>query len=185
MKINVTDSTNFKPNFSQKFFLDTNVWLYLFYPQHSHVAQVVIDKYSTFFREILTKKCLITTDNVQLSEMFNLILQLEFKIFKASNPAISFKEFRKSPDGLNSIENAKILTEKIIKFATLRSINISNEELIDIVSNCDKADFNDLYFAYFCEKEEAFLVTHDFDFHSMEKNINVISANNKFRNFNR
>lgn len=182
MKPNILNTKDFNPNFSQKFFLDSNVWLYLIFPQHSNIAQKHINNYSDFFSKIKQKQCLIETNIVQMSELVNLLLQLEYRKNKKVNNQLTFKEFRNNSQGKTALEEAKTLTSFILKFTTLRSGNFNSEEMVKMVENCDKADLNDIYFASHCIKEDAILVTHDFDFNALEKNIKIISANPNYLN---
>ncbi len=168
------------PSSSTKFFLDTNVWLYLYFPQYSNVAKHIIEKYSSAFDEILEKNCLIVTDVIQMSELINLVLHIEFKEFQKTNPTITFKQFRNSVSSIDAFENAKLLAKNILKSATLRGGIFTEAEIITIVHSCDKADFNDIYFARFCDKESATLITHDFDFNALDIEIKVYSGNSKY-----
>jgi len=181
MKINVVNANDFKPNRTQKFFLDSNVWMYLFFPQHSSIANRIIDKYSHFFNSIVKSDCLIETNILQISELVNLILHLEFKEARKRNVFTgSFKEFRNSNFAISALTNAKVLTDKIIKCSTLRDGIFGVNALQVIVASCDKADFNDLFFAEFCKNENAILVTHDFDFKAVQKEIQVVSFNSNY-----
>jgi len=169
-----------KPTFNSKFFLDTNVWLYLYFPQYTSVSKTIITEYSNFFEQILSKNCLIVTDMIQMSELINLVLRIEYNAFKINNASISFKQYRGTGSYLNALAIAKTLSVNILKSATLRSGFFNAEELKGIVDNCDKADFNDMYFANFCFKENAILITHDFDFNAINKNIALYTINSKY-----
>lgn len=180
MKYNIVNTSNFNPNYSHKFFFDSNVWLYLLFPQLSDISQRHINNYSEFFSKIKQKDCLIETNFVQMSELINVLLQNEFKSIKKINHSLKFKEFRNSKEGEKALDNAKILTSFVLKSATLRNGNFNSEELKTMVENCDKADINDIYFASHCLKEQAILVTHDFDFNALKSNLQIISANPKY-----
>ncbi len=59
MRTDITSIADFSSESNDKFFIDSNVWMYLNSPQYADVATPVIGKYSTFFLEILAKKYLI------------------------------------------------------------------------------------------------------------------------------
>jgi predicted nucleic acid-binding protein len=181
MKPEIIKTSNFKPSFSDKFFLDTNVWLYLIFPQHSNVSKGIIDQYSQFYANILQKECLIESSIVQISEIVNLILQLEFKQYKKKSKLhIDFKEFRSSENAKEALKNAQTLVNTIAKSSAIRSGNLTQEEIITLTSNIEKADFNDLCFAKHCSNENAILVTHDFDFNALNPDFKIITANLKY-----
>lgn len=183
MKTKVINAANFSPSRSSKFFLDSNVWMYLNFPQHSDVAKQIIDSYSDFFDKIISKGCLIETNIVQISELVNLILHLEFVEAKKLNKFQgNFKSFRASDLAGKALLHAKTLSDQIVKCSTLRDGVFGVDELKEIVAECDKADFNDLFFAKFCIKEDAILVTHDFDFKAIDTDIKVVSFNRKYFN---
>lgn len=171
---------DFKAKHNSKLFFDTNVWLYLYYPQHSQVSKTIIDRYSSLFSEVLSKNCLIVTDMIQMSELINLTLQLEYKAYCKKNPYLSFKEFRDKNEYKEGLQNAKDFSTNILKTVTLRGGIFTPEELKTIVNKCDRADFNDIYFAQFCYKENAILITHDFDFNALDVEVELYTCNGRY-----
>ncbi len=181
MRPEIISPSNFEPIFSNKFFIDTNVWLYLIFPNHSNINKKITGQYSNLYANILSKKCLIETSIIQISEIVNLILQLEFKEFKKKNSFYGdFKQFRNSENSKLALQNAQILVNTITKTSTIRSGNLTPEEILNISNNIEKADFNDLCFAKHCSKENAILVTHDFDFNALDSKFKIVSANEKY-----
>lgn len=171
---------DFKPKHNSKLFFDTNVWLYLYYPQFSEVSKTIIERYSNLFNEILNKDCLIITDMIQMSELINLTLQLEYKAYCKKNSYLKFKDFRDKNEYKDALESAKNFSANILKSVTLRGGIFTPEELKTIVNNCDRADFNDIYFAQFCYKENAILITHDFDFNALDVEVELYTCNNRY-----
>lgn len=181
MKPEIISPLNFKPTFNDKFFLDTNVWLYLIFPQHSNISKGIIDQYSEFYSTILRRECLIESSIVQIAEIVNLILQLEFKAYKKkNNVTYDYKQFRSSDNSKEALRNAQTLVNLISKCSTIRSGNLTPEEIVKLTSDIEKADFNDLCYAKHCSKEKAILVTHDFDFNAINNNFKIITANSKY-----
>jgi predicted nucleic acid-binding protein len=172
--------TELKPNFNSRFFLDTNIWLYLYFPQNTSIAEHIIDNYSKTFDEIVAKKCMIITDMIQMSEIINLVLRIEYNQYLKINSKISFKDFRDTTEYKNALTSAKTITTNIIKNTTLRSGIFSADDLGKIVQKCDQADFNDIYFTHLCLKEEASIITHDFDFKAISGNLNIFTFNKKY-----
>lgn len=183
MKPNIKSTTDIVPNFSHKFFLDSNVWFYLLFPQYSKVSRKVIDLYSRFYDSILSKGCLIETTILQISELVNLIQRIEYKEFsKKATTILTFKEFIKSENGKLSLKNAQLLVDSILKSASIRQGNLSESEMKEIMKQIEKADFNDMCIAKHCAKEQAVLVTHDFDFNAVQLNFTIVSANDNYLN---
>lgn len=181
MKPNITSTSDFKPNFTHKFFLDSNVWFYLIFPQYSKVGNQIISKYSSLYDKILDKGLLIETTILQISELVNLILRVEFKEFCIKTGSnIKFKDYIKSSEGENSLLNAKMLVNKILKCSTIRQGNLNEREMVTIMDHIHLADFNDMCFARHCEKENSILVTHDFDFKALNQSIEIVSANENY-----
>jgi predicted nucleic acid-binding protein len=181
MKSNIISIRDFKPKFSEKFFLDTNVWMYLFYPQNSSISKKKIQEYSTLFEFIVDRAFLIESNIVQISEIINLFVKLEFDDFKKKNPSsLSLKDYRDSEEGNETRKKAEILVKSIARVATIRSGNLSDSDIQNIVSKINKADFNDICFAFHCNKEKATLLTHDFDFGAIEGDFTIVSGNEKY-----
>lgn len=181
MKHKIIIPNSFKPTFNHKFFLDTNVWFYLQFPDLSDVDDRIIRKYTEIYEAILSKDCLIETNSLQVAELVNLFLYTDLKNYNKKNKTrLIFKDYIKSDAGNKSREEAHLLINSITKNTTVRSGNLSEEELRKIISNIDKADFNDLCFARLCEKEGIYLVTHDFDFNAIETPLKIVSANKKY-----
>lgn len=182
MKAKVFDTNEFKIAYNHKFFIDSNVWLYLFYPQSSRISKGIIESYSDFFKRVIERECLVQTNLIQLSEIINTVLQIEFKEHKtiSRNHSISFKAFRMTPEGSGAINKAKTIVQQITRHSHVLSGIFGHPEILELIDNCDKADFNDLYFYQFCVKQDLILVTHDYDFSAILSEIQILSANNKF-----
>jgi len=180
MKIEVVAPEDFKFKQSSSFFLDSNIWMYLNFPEHTDVPQRVINRYSAFFKLLLTKQSLIQTNLIQMSELINLIINQEYIAWRKNNSAKTRKDFRIDPAFKKALSKAKTLTNAVLKCSTLRDGIFNSEQMKAMVDKCDKADFNDIYFADFCELTDVILVTHDYDFGALDKDVTIISANDKY-----
>lgn len=177
MKISRIDA-DYRPSFNEMFFLDTNVWLYLYYPQDSSIAKRLIDRYSAFLAKIGAGS--IQTNLVQMSELINTILRAEYRIYTEQGNGSSFKAYRDTDDGKAAMLKAKAICTSILKLADLRDGSFSPDELKAMVLKCDLADFNAVFFAHYCKKSKTTLVTHDFDFAAIDMDIPVLSANSRY-----
>ncbi|MDZ4758587.1 MAG: PIN domain-containing protein [Bacteroidota bacterium] len=182
MKANFTPISQFNPSFGEKFFCDTNVWLYLFYPQFDRTPQHIIDKYSKLFGSIKIKGNLILSHPQMFSEFINVWLKAEYDKFrKSAHMTLTFKEYRNSEHSKEALEKIKVVLNKVLECTTILSGTFTTEELKEIILNCDKADFNDLCFVELCKQQNCILVSHDIDYNSVTGlSIDIISANNKY-----
>lgn len=180
MKMETT--INYNCQITDKFFIDSNVWLYLYYPQSSNVSDKIINEYSEIFAQIKRKQLLISSNMIQFSEIINTIINIEFRLYKEKTKkfSISLKEFKKQDEFKETLQNAKTITERILTNVHLRDGIFNESELKNIVLQSDKADFNDIYFVHFCKKEKLHLISHDFDFNALDNTVKLISANKKF-----
>ena len=145
--------------------MDTNIWHYLVYPQDAKINPKILNAYSDFFDQILRRDCLIETNLLQISEVINLIVQSEYKEYRNSNRLPkSLKDYKAGEEGKIALKNAKTFTQTILSSATIVSGIFNEAEMKSMAVDCDKADFNDLFFARMCQKNNCTIVTHDFDF---------------------
>ena len=182
MKIEVLSDYNIR--YSDQFFFDTNIWIYLLYPQQG-VSEKYINQYSDFYSKILTKDKLIATDLLQISELINAIINIEYRKYSKQEKVatLKLKEWKETSSFTNVLKELKIITDNLLRNTTLVSGIFNDAESKDLVSDCDKADFNDLYFVRLAEKQRLNIVTHDFDFKAAKNfSFSIISANTKFYN---
>jgi len=169
--------TDYQIKYSDKFFIDTNVWLYLLYPQSSQPSKRVIQAYSDFYSKLLGRDSLILTHPLQLSELINALISIEYKIY-CRKQYLKLKEWKKTAEFKKVLSDAKELVNSITRQSELRSGTFTPVELKEIVDKCDQADFNDLFFIKFAEKEEMNILTHDGDFNvDLEFSNSIITVN--------
>lgn len=171
-------TADYRPSFNEMFFLDTNVWMYLYYPHYSSDAKRSTDSYSGFLSKIGIGS--IRTNLVQMSELINTILRAEFRIYSAKGNSLTFKEFRAMTEGKSAMSKTKDICEAILKLAHLHDGSFNPDELKSMVMKCDRADFNDIFFADYCRKSNLTLITHDFDFAGIDMDISILSANSRY-----
>lgn len=174
--------TDFKIGRQDKFFIDSNVWLYLYYPTVSGASKRVSDQYSELLNEILEKGNLIFTNLIQFSELINVIHHQEYydAVYRKKFQG-KFKNFRESEKFSEAMNTAKLVTNQITKQTHLQTGMFTSDEMKTMVGSCDKADFNDIYFIELAKKENLHIITHDFDFKAASNFTNsIITANQKY-----
>lgn len=175
-----------KSDFDEKdcFFLDTNVWLYIYYGIYSEQDRYFKKWYTDAFEKMLLCNCKIFVDFLVLSEFVNRFARLEYDRkmppIKREPNRNNYKIFRKSGDGQNTAREIVININKIL----------NKSELCDLDYNCIKpklsaqlkeyekfdSDFNDLIYVELCKEKKFTFVTHDGDFNNHD--IRVLTANN-------
>lgn len=181
---NCKSITNFSVKFGQRFFLDANVLLFIFYPDDRNSRNT--DIYSDFLSKILNKSlnCQILINVQVVSEVINRIFQGEFINSKREGnipSEVTLKEFRSMKEYKLVLLRVQQLVSRLVDICDVLSGEYSNIEIKEMIKNCDKGDFNDLIHLKFCEKNKLFLVTHDFDFNAIEDfDVQLISANKNY-----
>lgn len=167
---------DYRPQSSDKFFLDTNIWMYL-YCSIGNYRESVVEKYNEFYEEILNNSAKVYTSALQISEFFNAYCRLEYNMAKEKNPKLEYKRhFRKSKEFKKLIIFLKqIIQKKILKNAIKLDDNFSTVNLEEILNVSSNFDFNDEYFINMCLKDSIIVVSNDRDFLSHSSDIKVIS----------
>lgn len=167
---------------SNYYFLDTNIWIFLFHPLGSYKS-FQTKQYTKLLKDLLANQCKIIISSIILSEFFNTILRYEFNILKDKYPS-TYKNFKKDFKGTkkyNSIINSlvNIIKSQILSIAIPISDNFDKINIDDIFKSLVKMDFNDNYIVELCSKKNIVLVTDDSDFNYSAKIIKIITANRK------
>lgn len=167
---------DFRPSPQDKFFLDTNIWMYL-YCSIGNYNEDMVGKYNEFYEKILSSKARIYTNSLQISEFFNAYCRLEYNIAKGSNPRLHYKkDFRNSQEFKDTVAHLqRIVNNRIFKYATKLDDGFSTVDMEQIFNSGDCFDFNDEYFINMCLKDSILIVTNDRDFIEHPSGIKVVS----------
>lgn len=155
-------------SFSSEFFFDTNIWL-LLYGKVADYQKNDQKAYSNLFNEILTRKSPIFITSMIISEFANVLLRLEFSIWKGKNRLID-PDYKKNFVGTDEYKKAVIqISSSINRIISLPNIvripdNFNSANLNEILLNFKIVDFNDAYIAYLVNSKNLILVTNDADF---------------------
>lgn len=76
---NIIDICTYMPLENDKFFFDTNIWMYLYCPIGNYNKQV-IGEYDGFFKKAYQARSPIFISSLVLSEFFNAWIKLDFNI---------------------------------------------------------------------------------------------------------
>ncbi|MDR3059538.1 MAG: PIN domain-containing protein [Prevotella sp.] len=164
---------------NQSLFFDANVLLYLFFTTASalHWQRV----YSNIFRKLLNSgKNRLVIDSIITSEVINRALREEHKLYIAKNGDISFKSYRNSQDGKNTLKQIYDIFDQIILPRFFIDGKIYDKKEIETLLKVDNLDFNDKLICKLCEEKKYILITNDKDF--ISSNIDILSANPDLQN---
>jgi predicted nucleic acid-binding protein len=166
----------------EEFFLDTNIWIYLYYGQYPYDNKYFRKFYTDAFEKMRLNKCKIYLDAFVLSEFTKVFSHLEFNrivphINRKEPNKNHYKIFRESERGRQTAREIVINMNKILKEAHLCDLNYNFINLPDqlIEYRETNSDFNDLTYIKLCKKHGYTLVTHDGDFHNCD--VPVLTAN--------
>lgn len=168
----------------EKFFLDTNIWIYLYYGQYPYDNKYFRRFYTNAFEKMCANKCKIYLDAFVLTEFTRVFSHLEFNrivphVNRKEPNRNYYKIFRESDNGRQTAKEIVIQTNRILKKAQLCDLNYNFINIPDqlIEYRETSSDFNDLTYIKLCKKHGFTLVTHDGDFRNCD--IPVLTANNK------
>lgn len=139
-------------------FVDANVLIYLFWPTGSHHFE---QNYARVFRTLLTQGNPLYVDFLVISEVINRVLRIEHLKL---NSNVSFKNFRDSQDGKDTLDDI----HTIIKGNILNRFNVegkifNNQEMENLMVIND-LDFVDKATVSLCAEKSLVLLTNDRDF---------------------
>ncbi|MFF2591062.1 PIN domain-containing protein [Peribacillus butanolivorans] len=168
--------SSYSINKDDKFFFDTNIWMYMHCSIGSYSAKLV-QEYSDFYQKVKVAGATIITSTLLISEFVNTYSRLEFNIRKKSDGLSDYKkDFRSNPSYKPLLDNINLLTEKKILRNSIKIQDSFHEfEESNFFANPNTYDFNDEYFCYIAEKLDFKIVTHDKDFHNTSYNVEIIT----------
>ncbi|MBE2895736.1 type II toxin-antitoxin system VapC family toxin [Pasteurellaceae bacterium HPA106] len=159
----------------QKFFVDTNIWIYqtyvsgAFLSEHSQKKAI---KYSDFIQQVLSNNGKLFTSSLCLSELAHVIEKKSFENYKVNNPNITLKKFR----GIKT-EREKVISivslawEDIKSISTIIEINITKDNGNHIIDKLREAplDAYDAYYLLIMENNKiSNILTDDKDFQTVQ-----------------
>ena len=172
----ILDIRRHTPSRSNKYFLDTNVWMYLF----STIAKYT-DKqspaYSTFYEKARREESKVYVATLVISEFVNRCLRLDCEAQGISRKNYK-KTYRLSEPYLKMMEAMRhIVINKILIKSELLNDSMNKMSFNTVFSDANRTDFNDAYFSNLIKDKGIILVTNDKDFHHLTNNHTILTAN--------
>ncbi len=159
---------------TDKIFIDTNIWLYLFYPGNGGDFG-----YSDIYENLIDSGAKLFISEQVLSEYVNRILQADFEKYKEAQrqlgnvTEISYKkDYRPTLHFKQSYLLAmRSINEDLLSVANV--ISIDHKDLESWCSEYEMLDFNDNVYMKLSEKQGFGILTHDKDFCSIKAPIKI------------
>lgn len=162
------------PLSGEKFFVDTNIWLYqsyvsgAFFSEHS---QEKATSYSDFIQKVLSDGGQLFTSSLCLSEVAHVLEKKSFEIYRAKQPNCTLKQFRAIKTERNKIISAVTdVWEEIKSLSTIIEMNITkdNGDLILKKLNIAPLDSYDAQYLIMMENNKiSNILTDDKDFQNI------------------
>lgn len=180
LSMEMTKPSDFKFTFASEFFFDTNIWL-LLYGKIADYQKNDQKEYSRLFGEILSRKSSIYINSMIISEFANVILRLEFSVWKTRNKLIDpdyKKDFVGTDEYKNTVAHITAIINKILQLPNIIRIpdDFNSLNMGEILENFKQVDFNDAYIYSITKSKNLILVTNDGDFKKINTKIKIIST---------
>lgn len=162
---------------SDIYFFDCNIWIFLF----ASIGGSSKDKqqaYSDFLRGIQTAKASIFINSLVVSEFANRCLRHSFEQWKKGKPYnVEYKkDYISTPDYKEAALDVKSNILLIEKIALKRPDDFNSVDMLKILENIQSVDFNDSYYANYCDINKFKIVTDDKDFNKLSyDNLEIIT----------
>lgn len=154
------------------FFLDNNVWMFLFCPLGNYQKKKQ-KAYSQFFSDILTHRASICINSLVLSEFANTYLRLDYQLWKKA-PEYCSADYKR--DYLHSKQysmttlSVQAAMRSILKISERMPDNFNSVDMDLIFDHFKTIDFNDSYFIEYCRScgKNMLFVSDDKDFSKID-----------------
>ena len=174
----IVDINSHTPKRTQKFFLDANIWFFMFCPL-ANSKKNIVEKYSAFFRKIIQTDGEIYTSSGIISEFVNRYLKLDHALNKKEYPDYK-RNYRSSSCYTNTFSMVnKIVNDKILKCTTRLSDGFEHLDIEDIMNEAEATDFNDSLFSNMLKSKNIAVLTDDGDFYHLKSNHDIYTGNSR------
>lgn len=158
---------------SDRLFLDTNIWLFIYGPSSTNSR---VEVYSQVFKSILEAKCKIFIDALIVSEFINRYARIKQGLVA---PKTNFKDFRKSKEFKSIALSIASDTSRVLAHCCQIDSGFESVDMDNVLQVYKEgfSDFNDQIVSSLCNNKNLILLTDDGDFKG--HNIPILTANPK------
>ncbi len=172
----IHDIESYSIEANDSFFLDANVWIYIFYSMGNHREEFT-QKFSAFYEKIRENGNKVYINSLLLSELVNRLERLEYSRLTGDTRGSNFKwKFRDNPDYKSDLDSIRELISKKIVSNTISCCD--KFETFDFKANyleADNIDFNDAIHIKSAKSLDLKIVTNDKDFKNIDEEIEIIT----------
>lgn len=177
---NVFDITKYATKQTESYFLDNNVWMFLFYP-HGNYQKQKISKYSNFFKDLTNSGRTIFINSLVLSEFANAYFRNDFRNWIIEKGLIN-PDYKKDYVGkgryLDTSEEISNHIRTILRVCEKSNDDFNAINIENVYSELINCDFNDSYYLELGRLRGYKIVTDDADlFKNNSLSIDIITAN--------
>lgn len=177
---NVHNIGDYTPKFTDTFFFDTNVWIYLFCPIANNRDKEQ-RAYSNFYKLLIQGDKGIFVNSLVLSEFANTYLRIDFNLWKEANKIFRAdykRDFVGTDRFKETVGDIKLAIKVILSKSQRMTDNFNSISIDNLFSEFGKSDFNDSYYIELARMNDWKIVTHDADFFKDNSvSVDIITAN--------
>jgi len=169
----------YNPTQLENFFFDTNVWLYIFFPQGNYELKFQ-KKYTLFLDKLKKLNKSIFINSLVVSEFSNAYLNKSYQLWVKlpANAAINKKQWRQSQHYTNTLQEVVAIINQLLKVSLKTNDDFNSINLNEVLNEMANKEFNDSYYVLLGVDRNYKIVIHDADIISDNNhNIDVITAN--------
>lgn len=166
---------------------DTNILIYLFYPVMN--SSFSTKTYQSLYAKVLKNKSTLILPAVQLSEFINRCIRLQFKLYKENQSGGNTMDFKQDYRGTDDYRDSMNTILDIVKNDIFPNFTLIDDKFnsIDpdtILKYGFSYDFNDAFLVQIANQNNAYIVTHDYDFCNYKTKQPIISDHRLLIAFN-
>ena len=177
---NVHNIGGYTPKFTDTYFFDTNVWIYLFGPIANNRKREQ-KEYSNFYKLLIQGGKGIFVNSLVLSEFANTGLRIDFNLWKKEEQKFDAdykRDFVGTDRFKGTVDDIKQAIKAILSKSERMTDNFNSISIANLFSEFGKSDFNDAYYIELARMNDWKIVTHDADFFTDNSvNVDIITAN--------
>jgi len=178
---NILPITGYRFAAGESFFVDANVWIYLYARQDPADRRIGI--YSRALSEILRNGGRVYVDVLVLSEFINRYARLEHEFSIADGGPVNFKDFRNSAAFKPVAKSIAVACRAILKNAARTESCFDSMNIGTVLQDYESRprDFNDQVLCEICRAKSFKMISHDSDLKDI--GVDLLTANRKLLSF--
>lgn len=165
---------------SDKFFFDTNVWLFINGPM-AGTNEPKQKKYSSLLQQILSRKAGLYVTSMVVSEYVNRVMRMKFNFWRDADRSNRInaeykRDYRSTSDYEEALKGAVLQVKEILSLASRRPDDFHRIDMDLLLQKLGRnCDYNDAYIIRCCEQDHLTLVSDDKDMQKVDSPITLLT----------